>query len=123
MKSLIFITCLLVSLSIWSQNALPAKPILIEQYCEVIASQTGGLFSYKVNIDVDFGSEMKKEKDNRIKDTANGFKTFNTIVDALNYMGKQGWMIVTVFENGTKGNNTYLLKKLFVASELPENKK
>lgn len=105
---------------------MPTKPVLIEQYCEVIAVQTGGLFSYKVNIDVDFGSEMKKQKDNRIKDMADGFKTFNTIVDALNYMGRQGWTMVTVFATSTKGstdNPTYLFKKLFTVGELVENKK
>ena len=52
----------------------------VEQYCQVIA--TPRLLSNKVTIDIDYGDEISFWHDNRLK------------TDAMNYMGKEGWIFI-----------------------------
>lgn len=48
--------------------------------------------SDKVTVEIDFGDERKFFADNRLKDPATGKpRAFNSMIDAMNYMGKQGW--------------------------------
>ena len=67
----------------------------IEQYCQVIA--TPKLLSNKVTIDIDFGEEKSFWRDTRLKAEAGKVKKFNTIIDALNYMGREGWIFINAF--------------------------
>jgi hypothetical protein len=76
----------------------------IEQYCEVIAY--GKMLSNKVTIDVDFGEMRSFWSDNRIKDETGKIKKFNSVIDAMNYMGKQGWKLTTALLIGN-GPYTY----------------
>jgi len=90
----------------------------IEQYCTVVA--TPRLLSSRVTIDIDYGEKRSAWKDNRLKDEEGRVKKFNSVIDALNYMGSQGWMLVNAFPVST-GNNTYIynyvFRKLFPKSE------
>jgi len=72
----------------------------IEQYCQVIA--TPRLFSNKVTIDIDFGEEKGYLKDDRLKTNDGSLKKFNTIIDALNFMGKR-WLGFYQCISGTYG--------------------
>jgi len=67
----------------------------IEQYCQVIA--TPRLLSNKVTIDIDFGEEKSIWRDTRLKTDAGKVKKFNTIIDAMNYMGREGWTFINAF--------------------------
>jgi len=67
----------------------------IEQYCQVIA--TPRLFSNKVTIDIDFGEEKGYLKDDRLKTNDGSLKKFNTIIDALNFMGRDGWVFINAY--------------------------
>jgi hypothetical protein len=91
----------------------------VEQYCRLIANNG---CSAKVNIDVDFGDERKLFTDNRLRDEETGrLKKFNTVVDALNYLGSQGWTLVNAFPvlDGTSNNTLhYYFKKTFLKEEL-----
>lgn len=99
---------------------------LVEQYCKLTAS--GKLFSNKLNIALDFGDvERKWHRDYRLRDEKTGKpKEFNSVIDALNYMGAQGWTLVNAFamaDDGTsaqRGANSfhYYFKKLFKKSEI-----
>jgi len=115
MKQLFFLFLLTVSISSYSQDTTK-----VEQYAEVVATQR--LLSNKVAINVDYGEERKFWKDNRVKDDEGRVKKFNTIVDALNYMGRQNWRLVSTFLV-TSANNTlpleyhYLFKREFLKSE------
>ena len=60
----------------------------IEQYCQVIV--TPRMLSNKVTIDIDFGEEKSFWADTRLKTYDGKLKKFNTVVDALNFMGKEG---------------------------------
>jgi hypothetical protein len=67
----------------------------VEQYCQIIA--TPRLFSNKVTIDIDFGEEKSIWKDNRLKTYDGKLKKFNTVIDALNYMGRDGWIFMNAY--------------------------
>jgi hypothetical protein len=67
----------------------------VEQYCQVIA--TPRLLSNKVTIDIDFGEEKSFWRDTRLKTDGGRIKKFNTIIDALNYMGREGWIFINAF--------------------------
>ena len=63
-----------------------------EQYCQVIA--TPKLLSNKVTIDIDFGEVKSAWRDERLRSDDGAIRKFNTIIDALNYMGQQGWIFI-----------------------------
>jgi hypothetical protein len=87
----------------------------VEQYCRLMTQNR--LFSNKVNIDVDYGDERKFFSDNRMRDEETGkIKKFNTVVDALNYLGSQGWILVNAFpvaESTSSITLHYYFKKSF----------
>lgn len=92
MKKVIII-CIVVFSSLLS-NA-QADTSKVEQYCQLIA--TPGLLSNKVTIDIDFGEEKSFWRDSRLKSYDGRFKKFNTIIDALNYMGRDGWTFINAY--------------------------
>jgi len=67
----------------------------IEQYCEIIA--TPRLFRNKVTIDIDFGEEKSFLKDEQLKTFDCKLKKFNTIIDVLNFMGRDGWVFINAY--------------------------
>ena len=91
-KLLIICSVSFVSFTTFSQTDTSK----IEQYCEIIA--TPRLLSNKVTIDINYGEAKSIWKDNRLKDDEGKLKKFNTVVDALNYMGKDGWIFVNAFQ-------------------------
>jgi hypothetical protein len=88
----------------------------IEQYCQIIA--TPRLFSNKVTIDIDFGEEKSFWADTRMRTFDGKLKKFNTIIDALNFMGKEGWVFINAYpvRNGNSDVYHYGFKKLFYRS-------
>ena len=92
----------------------------VEQYCQVIA--TPRLFSNKVTIDIDLGEEKSIWKDTRLRNIDGKLKKFNTIIDALNFMGKEGWVFINAYpvRNGSTDVYHYGFKKLFRLSEVKE---
>ena len=92
----------------------------VEQYCEVVAVKK--LFSQKVNITVDYGEESNTWHNTTfIKNSDGKLKTFNSVMDALNYMSKNGWVFVNVLLlSESSGPNVYhyILKKEFEKSEI-----
>lgn len=114
MKKLLILGCLALSL-----HGAAQQNNNVEQYCEVVA--TPKLLSNKVTIEVDYGEEKSFWKNNRLKDEDGKLKKFNTVIDALNYMGKMGWKLVNAFPIAA-GNNSqpvyhYVFKKEFPRSE------
>lgn len=90
----------------------------VEQYCEVVA--TSRLLSNKVTIDVDYGEERSIWKNYRLKDDEGKFKKFNSVIDAVNYLGKGGWKLVNAFPISTGSGPMvyhYVFKKEFLKGE------
>ncbi|MEP6582881.1 MAG: hypothetical protein ABJA90_01390 [Ginsengibacter sp.] len=92
----------------------------VEQYCEVIATPRS--FSNKVTIDVNYGEERSLWKSNRLKDDEGKLKKFNSVIDALNYMGKDGWVFVNAFPGSITNEKIYhyVFKKSFLLSEVAQ---
>ncbi len=94
-----------------------ADTTLVEQYARIEA--TPRLLSNKVVIDIDFGESRKFWDDTRLRDEETGkLKKFNSTIDALNYMGSQGWTLVNAFPiNANTPNSTpvyhYYFKKMY----------
>jgi len=115
MKKVVIISIVLLSSIVSNAQTDTSK---VEQYCQLILMQR--LLSNKVTIDLDFGEEKSFWKDTRLK-TANGkIKKFNTIIDAMNYMGTAGWIFINAYPIRTGESEIYhfAFKKLFVKSEL-----
>lgn len=113
MKNSFTLLLLLLALNTYAQDTSK-----VEQYCEVVA--TGRVWSSKITIDIDYGEERNLWKDNRVKDEEGKVKKFNSVIDALNYLGKLGWKFVTAFpiytDNGPKIYH-YVFKKEFLKKE------
>ena len=118
MKIILLAICLLAGSASFAQDTTK-----VEQYCEVVA--TGRLLSNKVTIDIDYGDERSFWKDNRLKDEDGKLKKFNTVIDALNSLGKSGWKLVNAFPVATGGVSpnvyNYVFKKEFSKSETARN--
>jgi hypothetical protein len=118
MKSITLIALILFSsFQSFSQNEADK----VEQYAQVVA--TPRLLSNKVTIDIDYGEERSIWKDNRLKTDEGRLKKFNTTIDALNYMGKEGWKLVNAFPVlvGTSSQvYHYVFRKSFNKSEVAQ---
>ena len=83
------------------------------EYVQIVGSAK--LFSQKVNINIDFGQENKvfKAKDTQIRDANGKLTTFNSMIDALNFMSKCGYEFVDAYTLTVSNQNVYhyLLKK------------
>jgi len=77
-------------------------------YAQIVG--TGRMLSTKVDVEIDYGQEKKlfNPDDNRIMDEQTGkAKKFNSMVDAMNYMGVLGWEFVQAYVVTTNGSNVY----------------
>ena len=92
----------------------------IEQYCQIIA--TPRLFSNKVTIDIDFGEQKSFWRDTRLKTYDGKIKKFNTIIDAMNYMSKDGWVFINAYpvRIGESERYHFAFKKQFTRSEIQD---
>ena len=92
-------------------NDVPIKDIDVE-YVDVIGSYAR---KNKLNIELDFGQQQKLSttKDTRIKDADGKTLTFNSMIDALNFMSKNGYEFVQAYGIGVDSAKVhhYLLRK------------
>ena len=117
MKKFIAIFCFLIALKSNAQDTAR-----VEQYCEVVA--TARLLSNRVTVDIDYGETRSIWKDNRLKDENGKLIKFNTLVDALNYLGRNGWKLVNAFPINSTSNSApvyhYVFKKEFLKKDTEE---
>ena len=115
MKKLLVIIFVLFSSLIANAQADTTQ---VEQYCQVIA--TPRLLSNKVTVDIDFGEEKRFWEDTRLKTDAGKIRKFNTVIDALNYMGVAGWTFINAYpvRKGETEIYHFAFKKLFPTTEL-----
>jgi hypothetical protein len=84
-------------------------------YCRILGQAK--FLSKKINVTIDFGDKMKFFADHRLKDPKTGkARIFNSMVDALNYMGKRGWEFdqAYAFAVGNQNVYHYLMRKPFI---------
>ncbi|HEV7781051.1 MAG TPA: hypothetical protein VGO58_07275 [Chitinophagaceae bacterium] len=115
MKKVFTLTLLLIAFNSFSQDTEK-----LEQYCKLVV--TGRMLSSKVVISVDYGEERSLWKDNRLKNDDGKLVKFNSEIDALNYLGKQGWKLVNAYPVATTSNSVpiyhYVFRKEFPRSEV-----
>jgi hypothetical protein len=101
--------CILASLHSFAQT----DTVKIEQFCQVIAVPR--FLSNKVTIDIDFGDEKKFFNDSRLRTYEGKVKKFNTIIDAMNFMGREGWSFINAYpvRNGDTEIFHFAFKKSF----------
>ena len=92
---------------------LPAQePATIEQYS--MARIFWNAFAGEASIAIDDGTKEEAMTifSQRLRDSSNRIIKFKSRVDALNYMGKQGWkMVHVVSSNADNTEYVYLFKK------------
>jgi hypothetical protein len=64
-------------------------------YCEIVG--TSNLIQTKVTVVIDYGELLSPWQNNAVKDEMGKAKKFNSMIDALNYMGDQGWEFVQAY--------------------------
>ena len=115
MKILLIISIVLLGSTITNAQTDTSK---VEQYCQLIVTQR--LLSNKVTIDLDFGEEKSFWRDTRLKTTDGKLKKFNTVIDAMNYIGVAGWVFINAYPVRMAETEIYhfAFKKQFAKSEL-----
>lgn len=112
MKKFIFL--LLASIIIFGVAAQENQPLQnneqIDQveytYCQLLG--TSKFLSTKIYVEIDFGQENSFWKNTRLLKDENGkLVTFNSMVDALNFMGNFGWEFVQAYVVTTNNQNVY----------------
>ncbi|MCR4570420.1 MAG: hypothetical protein K5661_08565 [Bacteroidales bacterium] len=76
-------------------------------YCEIV-SYVRGLFSNKTNVELDFGQYASWwSADRQLVDENGDAISFNSMLDAANYMGRRGWNLEEcyIIQNFTKGDS------------------
>ncbi|HEY6975318.1 MAG TPA: hypothetical protein VH396_03450 [Chitinophagaceae bacterium] len=113
-KAFLFVFFQVVAFASFSQSDMTK----IEQYCQVIV--TPRMLSNKVTIDIDFGEEKSFWADTRLRTYDGKLKKFNTVVDALNFMGREGWVFINAYPvyNGTIEIYNFAFKKQFTRTEV-----
>jgi hypothetical protein len=114
-KKIVFLSMvLLCAIAVHAQ----ADTSRIEQYCQLIATQR--ILSNKVTIDIDFGEEKSFWRDTRLTNYDGKIKKFNTIIDAMNYMGKEGWLFVNAYPVHLAGTEIFhfAFKKQFPIADI-----
>ncbi len=114
MKKLLF----LAIIAILSINVANAQSVPTKVYCELVGTQK--FMSAKVTVQVDFGQDPNTNS--KLVDE-NGKKiTFNSMVDAMNYMGKLGWefeaaYVITTGSGATAQNVYHWLLSKYISDD------
>lgn len=103
---------LLYPVMISAQQAETTAGNVKYEYCELVGRQK--FLSTKVVVSVDYGEARGFFKDTRVRDEVSGkVQSFNSMIDALNYLGENGWEFVQAYTLTNQEQNIYrwLLKK------------
>lgn len=113
MKKIIFLMLMFVSVNVMAQESYKV-------FCELLGM--GKFMSTKVIVTVDFGQKTKywsgDAKQYLVDDEGEKLE-FNSMVDAMNYMGKRGWEFEQAYVVTSSNQNTYhwLLSKKVTSDE------
>lgn len=101
MNNKIFTLIILTCSIIFSENCLAQGRV----YCELLG--THKFMSKKVTVEVDFGQEQSFWSSDKLKDENGKTITFNSMIDAMNYMGSKGWEFVQAYVVTVSNQNVY----------------
>lgn len=103
---------LLILLAFVSLSVMAANPHRV--YCELLGKSK--FFSAKVKVSIDFGQNPYESK-NLVNEKGKSI-TFNSMVDAMNYMGKLGWNFEQAYVVTNNNQNVY---HWLLSKEIGEN--
>nr|WP_298004967.1 hypothetical protein [uncultured Flavobacterium sp.] len=108
-KIILSFFALFLSLAAFSQtvNEIPIKEIDVE-YVQIVG--TSKLLSTKLTIEIDFGQRTKffsSGKETIVKDESGEKMIFNSMIDALNFMSKNGFEFVNAYAITIGNQNVY----------------
>ena len=110
MKKVILLGLFVISsfaLNAQTVNDIPVKDIDVE-YLQIVG--TSKLFSTKLTIQIDFGQRTRLfslGKETIVKDEDGKALDFNSMIDALNFMSKNGFEFVTAYVLTLGNQNVY----------------
>lgn len=102
MKKLIIIICASLLVSVMQLSAQTPESYI---YCELLGQSNG--FTNKVKITIDYGQDTKFGEDTRIRDENGELITFNSMVDAMNWLGQKGWEFCQAYAVTMGNTNVY----------------
>ncbi|MDD4534918.1 MAG: hypothetical protein WCS15_11395 [Prevotella sp.] len=104
MKKVFFslIVMTLLSITAFAQETQSVEK-LHRVYCELLGTQK--FLSQKCNVSVDFG--QNPYENSRLVDEKGKSITFNSMVDAMNYMGELGWKFEQAYVVTVASQNVY----------------
>ncbi len=115
----VFIFGALLTINSFAQDMVkpPVDSILLEEYCSLVTR--GKLFSNEVTIAIDFGDNPNNRR--RLRDRKGDVVDFTSTIDALNFLGEQGWKLVNAFPiNATNNSNpqyNYVFKREYLGKK------
>ena len=82
------------------------------KYCQIVGYNVS-LFGKKIVITVDYGQKMKFGQPQQIAGQDGDYKTFNSMIHALNFMEENGWQYVNSYSITLSNSQVYhyLLKR------------
>ena len=123
MKKLFLLVLLISSLHFMSAQDVSVSEVAPTEknvpeltYCELVG--TAKIFSSKINVVIDYGQEQEFFqfiKDKIVDEKTGKPKVFNSMIDALNFMGEKGWEFVQAYiirDNNTSVFHWLLKRKL-----------
>ncbi|WP_337941942.1 hypothetical protein [Parabacteroides sp.] len=120
MKKILLVLMLALSINAFSQDNEGIRKV----FCELVG--TGKFMSSKIIVSVDFGQETNiwtGASKQYLVDEKGKAKTFNSMVDAMNFMGKLGWDFEQAYVVTVGQQNVYhwlLSKQISKDEELKE---
>ncbi|MBR5434757.1 MAG: hypothetical protein IK117_10030 [Bacteroidales bacterium] len=85
--SILFL-CGVLAGSVYANNPDPTYV-----YCDMVGYEKLLSLTGKVKVSIDYGEAKTLFTDQRIKDESGKVQSFNSMIDAMNYMAQQGWEI------------------------------
>lgn len=96
MKKILFTTVFIVFFSVSLISQTKNEQLSSRKFIYSELTYTGN-FSKNSTIEADFGEETHWFKTKKLTNEKGKKLRFNTIVDALNYMGNEGWELVQIY--------------------------
>lgn len=99
MKKLFLVSTVCCALSFYAQ----VTPKFV--YAEIVGE--GRFLSNKVTVSIDYGQATSFFENNKVKNEDGSNRKFNSMVDAMNYMGALGWEFQQAYVVTTGQQNVY----------------
>ena len=84
------------------------------EYCQLDGSYNDKFAHNKYTVHIDFGENTKLKSDKNYSDVTGKGIVFYSMIDAMNFMDKQGWELVQAYvitPTNSRSSNQWILKR------------